>query len=122
MRSLGLGGAIHAPPPNLEIDSRSQEPRVVRTLLGIECGDVFTGRWLFGADWFGPHREWAAFGVSVALSIFHWFWGTPLLQKNYQPTDPSQRSLTANQMVAVCVMMISAGAFGTWLFCAGPGQ
>ena len=83
---------------------------------------MFTGRWLFGADWFGPHREWAAFAVSVAMSVFHWLWGRRLLQKNYQPGDPSHRSLTASQMAAVCVMMIGAGVFGTWLFCRGPGQ
>jgi hypothetical protein len=83
---------------------------------------MFAGRWMFGADWFGRHREWAAFGVSVALSVFYWFWGRRLLQKNYRPGDTSQRSLTAGQVLAVTVIMVVGGAFGTWLFCRGPGQ
>jgi hypothetical protein len=83
-------------------------------------GAMFVGRWLFGPDWFGPHREWAAFAVSVALSVFHTLVGRPLMQKHCQPGDSPNRSLTAGQAIAVIVLMVCAGAFGTWLFCQGP--
>ena len=86
------------------------------------CAAVLVGCWLFGAGWFGPQRSWAVFGVTAALSVFHSFWGRRWLQKNYRPGDPSQRSLTGGQVVAVTVVVIGAGAFGTWLFCRGPGQ
>jgi hypothetical protein len=82
---------------------------------------TFVGRWLFGPHWFGTRREWAAFALSVALSIFHRFVGRPLIQRHYQAGDQSNRSLSASQAIAVIVLVVGAGAFGTWLFCKGPG-
>jgi hypothetical protein len=81
---------------------------------------MFAGRRLFGSDWFGTHREWAAFAVSVALSIFHAIVGRPLIQQHYEAGDQSNRSLSASQGIAVIVLVVGAGAFGTWLFCKGP--
>ncbi len=81
---------------------------------------MFVGRWLFGPGWFGPHREWAAFTISVALFMFHALVGRPLMQRYSQSGDPSNRSLTVGQAVAVIVIMVGAGAFGIWLFCQGP--
>jgi hypothetical protein len=82
---------------------------------------MFAGRWLFGQTWFGPHREWAAFAVSVASSLFHRFIGRRLIRNHYQSGNSSIRSLSAGQAVAVTVLVIAGGAFGTWLFCRGPG-
>jgi predicted permease len=81
---------------------------------------MFIGRWLFGPNWFGPDREWAAFAISIALSNYQGLIGRTLIRKHYQFGDSSLRTLTVGQVVAVIVMMIGAGAFGTWLFCQGP--
>ena len=82
---------------------------------------MFGGRWLFGAGWFGPHREWIAFVVSAAFSIYHLCWGRPLLRKYYQHGDASQRTLTVGQSAAVIVMVVGFGAFATWFLCHRPG-
>lgn len=82
---------------------------------------MFVGRRLFGPEWFGAHREWAAFTVSVALSVFHALIGRRLIKRHYQVGDQSNRSLSASQAIAVIVLVVGAGAFCTWLFCKGPG-
>lgn len=82
-------------------------------------GAMFVGRWLFGPLWFGPHREWFALGVGVGLSAYHLLWGRRLLQKHYRVGDASDKSLTVLQVVAVAVLLVAAGAFGTWLFVHG---
>jgi hypothetical protein len=81
---------------------------------------MFIGRRLFGADWFGPDREWGALTVSIILSFYHAFIGRRLIQQHSKPCDPSQRALTTWQAIIVILLFVSAGAFGTWLFCHGP--
>jgi hypothetical protein len=82
---------------------------------------MLAGRRLFGQNWFGPEREWAAFAVSVALSLFYLFIGRPLLQKHYQQGDSFNRSLSGVQAIAVAVVMVAGGAFFAWLFFHEPG-
>src|ERR1019366_4933714 len=60
---------------------------VLCDLSWILSAAMFGGRRLFGPGWFGQDREWVALGVSVALSIFHWFWGRRLLRQNYDLRD-----------------------------------
>src|SRR5271169_222002 len=71
---------------------------------------ILFGRWLFGPNWFGLQRVLLALSVSVTLSVFHWFWGRPLLRKHFRPGDQSKRSLTVVQAAIVIVMMVGAGA------------
>ena len=80
---------------------------------------MFVGRWLFGPNWFGAHREWIAFAAGVALSVFHILVGRRLMRQHYQPGDESKRSLTAGQALVVIVLVVGAGVFGTWLFING---
>jgi hypothetical protein len=76
---------------------------------------MFVGHWLFGAGWFGPDREWAAFGVSAALSVYYGFWGRNLIREHHRKVG--QEHMTGGQAIAVIVLAVAAGAFGTWLFC-----
>ncbi|MCD4728668.1 MAG: hypothetical protein K8R46_13465 [Pirellulales bacterium] len=78
---------------------------------------MFLGRWLFGPGWFGPFREWMALGLSVALSIYHHFWGRKLLRHPHQ----IGRRLTFSQTIVTVILMITAGVIGTFLFCHGRG-
>lgn len=74
---------------------------------------LFIGRWLFGPGWFGPCREWVALGVSMGLLIQYQLWGRRLMRQHYRVAH----KLTLGQAVIVVILMVGAGAFGTWLFC-----
>jgi hypothetical protein len=82
---------------------------------------MIVGRWLCGPAWFGPDREWAALALSLLLTLFHRSVGRRLLQKHVRPGDQSRRSLNTGQVIAVVVIAVAGGTFGTWLFCKGPG-
>jgi hypothetical protein len=93
---------------------------VLRVLSWELTAALFGGRWLFGSDWLGAQREWAALGVSLTLSLYHWFWGRRLLRRHFQLEGQSPGTMNWGQAMAVVVLMIAGGAFGTWLFCWGP--
>jgi hypothetical protein len=79
---------------------------------------LFAGRWLFGPGWFGPHREWAALGVSVVLSAYYAIWGRRQVRRYYL-TAQTRGQLSRWQALAVVALVMMAAAFGTWLFVRG---
>ena len=79
---------------------------------------LFAGRWLFGPGWFGPHREWAALGVSVALSVYYAIWGRRQVRR-YHLTAQGRGHVSPQQAFVVVILVTAAGAFATWLFVRG---
>src|SRR5437016_2339377 len=69
-------------------------------------GAMFLGRWLFGPQWFGPHREWAALGVSVALSIYHLIWGRARIRQYRIAARGRQPVITWGQALVVVGLVV----------------
>jgi hypothetical protein len=82
---------------------------------------MFLGRWLFGPQWFGPHREWAALGVSVALSIYLFVWGRAQIRQLTSAARGRQLTMTWGQSLLVVGLVVLEGVFATWLFVHGRG-
>ncbi len=77
------------------------------------------GQWLFGGAWPGDVKEYVSMGVTLGLTLIVGTVGRPHVRALRRQTRGRSISVNGPQALAVTILTVVAGAYGTWLFC-GP--
>jgi hypothetical protein len=77
------------------------------------------GQWLLGGAWPGDVKEYVSIGVTLGLTLIVGTVGRPHFRALRRQTRGRSISVNGPQALAVTILTVVAGAYGTWLFC-GP--
>jgi hypothetical protein len=80
---------------------------------------LWAGRQWTDGQWPGRLKVWVAVLVAIAATVYLFGWGRPAWRANPMPPGDTI-GVTRGQAFWVVLIVVAAGAFGTWLVCGQP--